>query len=58
MKRQALWNDLQAKMSGKRTRNDAMSGRNAMSQKEVRIECPSRDNSATAGVRARHQANI
>ena len=27
MKRQALWNDLQAKMSGKRTRNDAMSGR-------------------------------
>ena len=26
MKRQALWNDLQAKMSGKRTRNDAMSG--------------------------------
>ena len=27
MKRQALWNDLQAKMSGKRNRSDAMSGR-------------------------------
>ena len=27
MKRQQVWNDLQAKMSGKRTRSDALSGR-------------------------------
>ena len=26
MKRQVVWNDLQAKMSGKRTRNDACQG--------------------------------